>query len=49
MKTLDDDAITTPFDHGSIMMYGSDHSGILDGAGERLTTIESLVPGVEIR
>ena len=49
MKTLDNDTIKTPFDLLSIMMYGPDDFGVLDGAGERLTTIESLVPGVEIR
>ena len=40
----------TPFDWGSIMMYGPDDAGKLDdGTGTRMTTIRPKVPGVEIR
>ena len=40
----------TPFDWGSIMMYGPTDAGKLeDGTGTRKTTIRPKVPGVEIR
>ena len=38
----------TPFDWGSIMMYGPTDAGKMDG-GTRMTTIRPKVPGVEIR
>ena len=37
------------FDFDSVMMYGPTDFGILDSAGKRKTTIQPLVPGVEIR
>ena len=39
----------TPFDFESIMIYGPTDYGSLDNAGHRRTTIQPLVPGVEIR
>ena len=39
----------TPFDFESIMIYGPTDYGSLDNAGQRMTTIQPLVPGVEIR
>ena len=39
----------TPFDFESIMIYGPTDYGRLDNAGQRRTTIQPLVPGVEIR
>ena len=40
----------TPFDWGSIMMYGPTDAGKMDrGTGTRMTTIRPKVPGVEIR
>ena len=39
----------TPFDVDSIMIYGSTDYGILDSLGQRMTTIQPLMPGVEIR
>ena len=40
----------TPFDWGSIMMYGPTDAGKMDNAtGTRMTTIYPKVPGVEIR
>ena len=39
----------TPFDYESIMVYGPTDYGILDSAGQRMTTIQPLMPGVEIR
>ena len=39
----------TPFDYESIMIYGPTDYGILDSAGQRMTTIQPLMPGVEIR
>ena len=39
----------TPFDFESIMIYGPTDYGSLDNAGQRRTTIQPLVPGVEIR
>ena len=39
----------TPFDFDSIMIYGPTDYGILDSAGQRMTTIQPLTPGVEIR
>ena len=40
----------TPFDWGSIMMYGPTDAGKMDsGTGARKTTIRPKVPGVEIR
>jgi len=39
----------TPFDFDSIMIYGPTDYGILDSVGQRMTTIQPLVPGEEIR
>ena len=40
----------TPFDWGSIMMYGPTDGGKLgSGTGTRMTTIRPKVPGGEIR
>ena len=40
----------TPFDWGSIMMYGPDDAGKIDNeTGTTMTTIRPKVPGVEIR
>ena len=40
----------TPFDWGSIMMYGPTDAGKTDGeTGTTMTTIRPKVPGVEIR
>ena len=39
----------TSFDASSIMMYGPTDYDILDSSGERRTTIQSKIPGVEIR
>ena len=39
----------TPFDFDSIMIYGPTDYGILDRNGQRMTTIQPLKPGVEIR
>ena len=40
----------TPFDWGSIMMYGPTDAGKMDSVnGTRKTTIRPKVPGVEIR
>ena len=39
----------TPFDFESIMIYGPTDYGSLDNTGQRRTTIQPLVPGVEIR
>ena len=39
----------TPFDYDSIMIYGSRDYGVLDSTGQRLTTIQPLLQGVEIR
>ena len=39
----------TPFDYDSIMIYGPTDYEILDSAGQRTTTIQPLMPGVEIR
>ena len=39
----------TPFDYDSIMIYGPNDYGIVDSAGQRMTTIQPLMPGVEIR
>ena len=41
---------STPFDWGSIMMYGPTDAGKMDSeTGSRKTTIRPKVPGVEIR
>ena len=39
----------TPFDFDSIMFYGPTDYGILDSAGQRMTTIQPLMAGVDIR
>ena len=39
----------TPFDFDSIMMYGPTDFGIDDGAGQKMTTIQPLVPTIEFR
>ena len=40
----------TPFDFDSVMIYGPTDYGILDSqTGQRMTTIQPLIPGVEIR
>ena len=39
----------TPFDYDSIMIYGPTDYGILDTAGQRMTTIQPLTPGAVIR
>ena len=39
----------TSFDISSIMMFGPTNWGKLDDAGGRMTTVQSLVPGVEIK
>ena len=39
----------TPFDFDSIMIYGPTDYRILDSEGQRMTTIQPLMPGVEIR
>ena len=39
----------TSFDVNSIMMLGPTEFGILDSSGKRKTTIQSKIPGVEIR
>ena len=39
----------TPFDISSIMMYGPDDFGIVDGQGRRKKTIQALQPGIELR
>ena len=40
----------TPFDFDSVMIYGPADYGILDSqTGQRMTTIQPLIPGVEIR
>ena len=39
----------TPFDYESIMIYGPTDYRILDSAGQRMTTIQPIMPGIEIR
>ena len=39
----------TAFDFNSVMMYGPTDFGKLDSNGKRKTTIQPLIPGVEIR
>ena len=39
----------TPFDYDSIMIYGPTDYGRLDSAGQRMTTIQPIMPGIEIR
>ena len=39
----------TPFDYDSIMMYGPTDFGMLDSAGQRMTTILPHVSGANIR
>ena len=50
-KVTNDTHITrnTPFDVASIMMYGARDFGTIDSTGQRMTTIQPLEPGVEIR
>ena len=46
---LDYSSRSTPFDFDSIMMYGPTDFGIDDGAGQKMTTIQPLVPTIEFR
>ena len=44
-----DETYCSPFDMDSVMLFGSQAYGILDSAGQSMTTIQPVDPGVEIR
>ena len=46
---LDFSSRGTPFDFDSIMLYGPTDFGIKDSAGRRMTTIQPVMAGLEIR
>ena len=48
-KGLDYSSRGTPFDFDSIMLYGPTDFGIKDSAGRRMTTIQPVMAGLEIR